>query len=173
MASDPFIELLTKQSLSRLRDMEAELDEALRRIGFERDIVRRAISEKQGSGKQLDLVVRSAGRTGVAEVKGRRGLRRDDKRRAIIAVMETSPERVWMPIDVARALTADGVQETADSVRVMMRRMVGGELQRPPDGNGFILARESHGLDQASPNGVHPDGEDRGTATAGEVLGRA
>lgn len=167
MSSDPFIDLLTKLSRSRLRDMESELTAAMQRITFERDIVRRALAEKDDSRREVEATPQERAVAVNGKTKDTR--RRSGKREAIRAVMQTDPDRVWMPVEVARRMAERGFDLTADAARVLMRRMaMDKELQRPASGNGFVLPESGLGLDQASVNGSPPVAEEHESQGEGQ-----
>jgi hypothetical protein len=168
MTTDPFIDLLSKQSAARLRDMETSLVAAMDRMGFELEIVRGALAEKQ-SGRRLPSREEADPRP---PVLSRPSKARGYKRQLIKQIMETDPHRVWMPVEIMRAMADAGVEMSREAIRVTMRRMIDEhELDRPPNGSGkgFVLASNRNGLHQASANGSPPEAEE--TREQGERQG--
>ena len=135
---DPLVTLLAKQSAKSLREMDEAIGGQLDDLHTQRVWVRRALAEK---GIEIAADAAPANAEPVGNSNGARpGRKRGDKRQAIIDVMRTDPARVWLPSETRDALAARGVETTAASVRVAMRRMGDDdELVRPTDGNGWLL----------------------------------
>lgn len=173
MASDPFIDILTKQSGARLRELDADLTGTIERSTFERDIVRQALAVKEGTTRaDIESASDIAESRAVAEVKTSGRAPRSNKREPIKRLMETDAARTWMPAEVADRLAEQGVKSSRDAIRVTMRRMLGDhELERPPSGNGFLLPRNGRGSDNL-PQTAGPDGEGRETGLWDGAPGR-
>lgn len=136
MAANPVIELLAKQSVARLRDMEKDIGAQIEDLTVQRVWVQRALAEKGASP-----INAAEAPTAVSTNGGRPKRKRSNKRQAITQVLLTDPGRVWLPSEVRDALLAQGVDSTAAAVRVTLRRMGDdGELERPTDGYGWKLA---------------------------------
>lgn len=135
--ADPVTALLTKQSVARLRDMEREIASQLSDLQTQQVWVQRALAEKGASPASAS----STDTPGTSSNGNRPKRKRSNKRQAITQVLLTDPARVWLPSEVRDALAAQGIDSTAAAVRVTLRRMGDdGELERPPDGNGWTLA---------------------------------
>jgi hypothetical protein len=141
---DPVVELLAKQSASRLREMGAQIETQIEDLRVQGAWIQRAIEHKLGTGTSStpaadeDTPTRTAKRT------------RSSKRDQIKKIMQTDPARTWLPSEVRDILTTQGVESTAAAVRVALRRMGDdNEVVRPDDGNGWILA-------SANGNGAQP-----------------
>ncbi len=145
MTPNPVIELLAKQSTSRLRDMDKQIGEQIEDLRVQHDWVLRALAEKGVSATPAPA-------PSVSNGNGERPKRkRSNKRQAITQVLLTDPGRVWLPSEVRDALLAQGVDSTAAAVRVTLRRMGDdGELERPSDGNGWKLADPNLAPDPSS-----------------------
>lgn len=131
---EPVLELLVKQSASRLRDMDEQIDAQLADLRVQSAWIKRALAQKAGPSPS-DIRPLPEAKPGA---KRRRGSKRD----AILRLLHTDPARVWLPSEVRDGLAGQGVQSTAEAVRVALRRMgeEGGTLVRGPDGNGWKLA---------------------------------
>lgn len=132
MADDLFMDLLLKQSVTRLREMRAQVDEKRRQLDFEAQYLDRALAEKGAAAPG------EAAAASVPEPRTRRG----SKREPIKQVLARDPDRYWLPSEVRDALAKLGFETTSAAVRVTMKRMLEDEeLERPPDdGHGFKLA---------------------------------
>lgn len=140
---DFFIELLVKQSAQRLREMRAQIDANMAKLSFQREYVDQALAEKHASPSFHPSTGAGAPASSVEGKPARRqrASRRSNKRDAIRGVMETNPERIWMPAEVRDRLENQGVDTTRDAVRVAMKRMLElGDVERVGDRNGFKLA---------------------------------
>jgi hypothetical protein len=147
MAGDPLYELLLRQSVTRLRDMQANIRDQRRRLDFEEEYVARALAAKGAdSGTPSDSDSSSAKPTPQRAARRRSG--RNNTRHVIKQRMAKDAERVWLPSDMERALADDGVTLARAAIRNAMKRMVEtGELRRPPGANpqGFLLVQDENG----------------------------
>ena len=143
MIQDPFIELIAKQSMARLDEMERDLREQLERIKFELVIVAGAKAVKGANRKPTAdrIVVDSFAGAGTSAVAAQRQRgQRSSKREPIKRVMQTAPDREWRPGEVARALDKQGIKLSRDGTRVTMNRMVEeNELLKLGEGGGYML----------------------------------
>jgi len=150
---DLFLELLSKLSTSRLRERREQIHARIARLQFEGEYVDRALAAKgtESASPPSTSSRRPDARPAVVKTK-----RRGNKRDAILAVMRTDPDRVWLPSEVRERLAADqGIDMTRESVRVAMKRMLADrELQRPGEGlDGFkLVARNDVGAVSAEPD---------------------
>lgn len=133
MAEDPVIDLLAKQSAARLRDMDATVSKKIGDLLVQQAWVRRALE-----AKGVAVPPREAPSNG----NGARAKRkRSNKRNAIMNILVSDPDRVWLPSEVRERLLAEGIDSSVEAVRVTLRRMgEDDELERPPDGNGWKLS---------------------------------
>ena len=136
------VDLLAKQSAARLREMEAQLRSQMDDLRVQAEWVARALVVK---GQTTADAPPSTGHKPVPSPSGgvnavvRR--RRSNKRGAIRALMETRPDHTWLPSEVRDGLATQGIETTADSLRVAMRRMAEeGLLERSETGHGWRLA---------------------------------
>jgi hypothetical protein len=144
MADDPLFELLMRQSVTRLREMQSAIRNQRQRLDFEDEYVARALAAKgaasekhRQSGEELVTPKPTAPRA--TRTRSARG----DTRGTIKRTMATDVSRVWLPSDVEKALADGGGPALARAaIRNAMKRMVEtGELRRPPGPNpqGFLL----------------------------------
>ena len=135
--------LLAKQSAKSLREIDESISGQLADLTIQRTWVRRALAAK---GIELEpeattaspIVASNGNRNGT---RTRPGRRRGSKRGAILELMRTEPERVWLPSEVRAGLIQQGIDVTVEAVRVTLRRMgADDELVRPDDGNGWKVA---------------------------------
>ncbi len=178
MHDDPLIELIARQSMSRLNEMEAELEQTANRAKFELDLVRRARALKR-TNRIVSVVSSDSGEAREAETVRtsslrRRGNGRSSKRAPIKQLMGATPGRVWRPAEMSRALAEQGIELSRDATRVTMTRMAeDNELQKLGDGE-YVLARQFQpASDPASPAAPgRANGENREmTLTDGSSLG--
>ena len=130
MATDPIIELIAKQSMARLDEMEAELERTMRRTAFELEQVRDAKvlkSGTRGDGPLYELAAPDHA------PRRRRGNGRGNKSAAIKRIMESEPNRIWRPGEISARLAEQGITLSRDGARVAMNRM-GDELEKLPEG---------------------------------------
>lgn len=150
---DPVVALLAKQSAKSLREMDEAIAGQIEDLATQRAWIRRALAEK---GVDLTTDTAESGKLS-ARVNGngaKPGRKRGDKRQAISQLMHSDPERVWMPSEIREGLAAQGIDVTVAAVRVTMRRMGDdGELVRPDDGNGWLLAEAGATLGAPSSEG--------------------
>ncbi len=143
MPDDLFMDLLLKQSATRLRDMRAQVEEKRRLLDFEAEYLDRALAAKGAdtAGQQ----------SAVSQASPSQGSKRKSKRTDIVSLMQTDPERVWMPAEICDGLAERGIETTKPGIRVAMKRMVGEELERPGEGaHGFKLKLASTNGDRPS-----------------------
>jgi hypothetical protein len=144
MPSEMILELLTKQSATRLREMRDGLRSEIARLQFEAEYVERALEAKQSKKKAANPASGAAEGDDDERLNGR-----SNKREPILEIARTDPARVWMPSDVRDELAQRGISTTPDAIRVTMRRMLlEGLFVRGPKHQGFILAAEHGGPDQ-------------------------
>ena len=135
MPVDPVVEVLAKQSASRLREIGAQIDAQIEDLRVQGAWIKRAIDHKVGAGTSPAPRADDGATTKPAKRT------RSSKRDLIKKIMQTDPARTWLPSEVRDALTTQGVESTAAAVRVALRRMGDdNEVVRPDDGNGWILA---------------------------------
>lgn len=133
MPVDPVVELLAKQTAARLRDMAAQIDTQISDLRVQRAWIDRALEVKQPSTASSERTATTSKST----TKSRRSSKRD----AIKALMQTDPDRTWLPSEVRDGLAARDIESTAGAVRVALRRMGDDhEVVRPDDGHGWKLA---------------------------------
>lgn len=144
MVGHPVVELLTKQSRARLREMDTQITAQIEDLRVQSAWIKRALAEK-GEGDDTT--------GGVPAVAAKR--RRGQTREAIMSVIVADPERVWLPNEVRKGLLERGIDMKVEALRVALRRMGDdNELVRGPDGNGWKLASTNgavqSSLDEAS-----------------------
>jgi hypothetical protein len=148
MADDPIVQLLAKQSAARLRDMDATLSGQITDLQVQQVWVRRALEEKGVTPPTTSPATSEATH---GENGSRAKRKRSNKREAIMKVLMTNPNRVWLPSAVKEGLLAEGIDSSVEAVRVTLRRMGDDkELVRPEDGNGWMVAdsgAHSNGLE--------------------------
>lgn len=141
---DLVVDLLAEQPASRLREIDVQLDEQIVQAEEQVDalraqsrFVKRALAEKGGGASQLPPDARPSGdrmREGPLRKPG-------DLRMAITQVIRAEPDRVWLPSLVRDRLAARGIEASSETIRATLRRMgESGELVRPKDSNGWLLA---------------------------------
>jgi hypothetical protein len=159
---DPVVTLLAKQSAKSLREMDDAITGQIDDLATQRAWIRRALAEK-GIGPEGDAETDkpSAPTNGNGARPGRK---RGDKRHAITELMQTDAGRVWLPSEIREGLAARGMDVTVAAVRVTMRRMGDdGELVRPDDGNGWLLA--TTGATPGAPSSEGPSATDLNEAS--------
>lgn len=138
---DPVVELLAKQSVARLREMDAQIEAQIADLSVQGTWVKRALAEK---GQEVPPATTTNG-VEPERVKRRRGSKRD----AIIELMQTDPGRVWLPSQVRAGLLERNIDSTVEAIRVALRRMGDDhELERGDDGNGWKLASTNGAVQQ-------------------------
>ncbi len=148
MATELILELLTKQSGTRLRQMRTQADAEIQRLQFEINYIDRALAEKSGASASQSK--QNAEPASASDSGGRR----ESKRGPIKEIAQSEPAKVWRPAEIRQCLALRGIEITNAAARVTMRRMLDeGTFQRGPDGEGFQLASRngSHLGDRAEP----------------------
>jgi len=162
MPSEMILDLLTKQSATRLREMRDNLRAEITRLQFEAEYVERALEAKQSKKAAATAAPAVPGAPAAPQQapgtdgdETLSGSGRSNKREPILQIARTDPERVWMPSDMRDALARQGIATTPDAIRVTMRRMLlEGLFERGPKHQGFILVTDDQDADspaQSSP----------------------
>lgn len=135
---EPIVDLLAKQSRSRLKEMELQIQEQIEGLQAQGRLIKRALAE-QDQGAAKDRSERPSPET----MRRRRGPLRE----AITEIVRGDVTRIWLPSDVRAALAERGVNADLEAVRVSLRRMgEAGELARPSDGgNGWRVVVQTNG----------------------------
>lgn len=150
MADDLFLDLLLKLSAVRLREMRQQVDQKMQRLRFEADYLDRALKQKGGGGGGGQGSGSGAGQSSTprkTRQPNAQAARSANKQESIRSVMDTDPDRTWLPSEIRDHLIEQGVDTTSGGVRNTMKRMLDlGELERPSDGgHGFRLASATNG----------------------------
>lgn len=165
MAEDLFLQLLSKHSASRLRELRAEADEKIRQGELERDYITRALESKGAVEPTQPVRAHSApGRKTGAAGGG-------SSREPIRKIVASEPGRTWMPSQVRDELARRfEMNVKATTVRAAMKRLLDeGVFARPNDGpNGFKLASTngSGGEPHVEATSSGPNGYERKDALA-------
>jgi len=144
MPQDLFLQLLMKHSTTRLRELRADADEKIRQGQLEKGYIDRALALKEGHS---DL--KSPSRVGSSRTR-KASSKVSNTREYISTIVESDPERVWMPSEVRDELARRfNVEAHTGTIRATMKRLLDdGQFARPGDG--------AHGFKLASTNGSHP-----------------
>jgi hypothetical protein len=127
--ADPVVEILSKQSAARLREMLESADKQISDLRVQREWITRAL-ESKGAAPASTQHEQSAPAL---------GRKRGSKRTLIQEILAADPQRVWIPADVRTALAERGHEASIESVRITLRRMAADrEVIREP--NGWKLA---------------------------------
>ncbi len=144
MAANSVLELLAKQSATKLQAMEQSIDAQIADLKTQKELVGRALIEKgvrkpapKSDEKPPNHRKRRNTRTGSSTV--------------IREIIREQPERVWMPREIIQAAHERNVSSKAQSIRVALRRMgEQGFLERGPDGEGWKLASVNGSAEESS-----------------------
>lgn len=143
--ADPVVQLLVKQSKSRLNEMRSEavrqIEDLQQQVAWiDRALAEKGASPQSGTSEPRTTAERSAHYRANGYFNAGRRRRTSQKRAAVEAIMATDPSKGWTYADILEALEVSGMESTIESVRVLMRRMLSdGDIVRGGPNDGFIL----------------------------------
>lgn len=150
MAANNIKELLGRLSVANLQQMDEALDRQIEERQTEKAWIAEALADKGVTPKtpRSDPTPKKSSR----RAKGGNGA---GSAAAIKEIFENEPDRVFMPAEVIDGVLAKGINSTANSIRVALRRFGDkGFLERGPDGNGWTRAKSN-----GSPQGTFDNSE--------------
>ena len=132
MSTDPVVALLAKQSKSRLRQMQREIEDQLDGLKIQGELVARALAEKGEPARNGSGSKPGTGGSG------------NNKREMFLDIIGSRPDHLWRPADMRAALKERGVESESAAIRVMLRRMgEAGLIERGPGNEGWRLASKN------------------------------
>ncbi len=159
MTDDLFLQLLLRQSAQRLRELRGEAVATVERGQRDVRYIDMALEIKEGSGGTAQAAART-------DARPKKTAKPGSTREPIMQIVETDPDRVWLPSEVRDTLRDRyGIDAPSNTVRATMKRLLDeGKFARPYEGG--------HGFKLASTNGSGPEPPTEATSSAAGGFGR-